>query len=191
MIAGRRGRYLTAMRTSRLSSLAPWRAALRSALVAVVVVTALVVLPLRGDRWWWGIAAGVVLLAVLVVWLVDRVRRVARSERPVVEAAAALVQVLFVLVAGFAATYYALNHDGTQVAGLETRIDALYFTVTTLSTVGFGDVVAVGQEARIVVIIQILFNLVFLGTAVRVLSAAANRRWSESTAAQEPTAPPE
>jgi hypothetical protein len=56
---------------------------------------------------------------------------------------------------------------------MSTRIDAVYFTVTTLSTVGFGDVHAVGQAARLVVTGQILVNLAFLGIVVRVLARAA------------------
>ncbi|WP_168219608.1 potassium channel family protein [Kitasatospora sp. MMS16-BH015] len=66
-----------------------------------------------------------------------------------------------VALASFAAAYLALSRDG-QFNGLRTRVDALYFTVITLATVGFGDVVPVGQEARVVVMLQIVYSLVFL-----------------------------
>jgi voltage-gated potassium channel Kch len=148
----------------------------RTVALAVVLVGAFVVLPLRGDRWWLGTAAGVVLLGALVPWTVRRAREVAAAERPVAAAVATLLQLLTILVIGFAATYYALAHDGTQMRGLETRVDAVYFTVTTLSTVGFGDITATGQAARVVVTVQILFTLVFVGTAVRVLSSVAAAR---------------
>jgi len=88
----------------------------------------------------------------------------------------ALVQIVAMLVVGFAAVLYAMNRDGTQVSGLDTRVDAIYFTVTTLSTVGFGDIHAASQAARIVVTVQIAFNLLFVGVAVRVFIGAAKRR---------------
>lgn len=41
-----------------------------------------------------------------------------------------------------------------------TRIDAIYFTITTLSTVGFGDIRPVTEQARLYVTIQIIVGLV-------------------------------
>ena len=49
---------------------------------------------------------------------------------------------------------YGINRSGTQIPGLETRLDSIYFTVTTLSTVGFGDIAAHSQGARAVVTVQ-------------------------------------
>ena len=42
--------------------------------------------------------------------------------------------------------------------------------ISTLATVGFGDVHPTGQLARAAVTIQIVFNLVFLGAAVSLIS---------------------
>jgi hypothetical protein len=47
--------------------------------------------------------------------------------------------------------------------------------VTTLTTVGFGDIVAVGQAARAVVV-QMALHVSVLALAVRVLLAALGRR---------------
>jgi voltage-gated potassium channel len=69
----------------------------------------------------------------------------------------------------FAAAYLALAHDPGEFKGLHTRLDALYFTVITVSTVGFGDITPSGQTARAVVIVQIGYNFVFLATAVSAL----------------------
>jgi voltage-gated potassium channel len=67
-----------------------------------------------------------------------------------------------------------------QFVGLHTKTDALYFTVATISTVGYGDVHAAGQLARTAVTVQIVFNLVFLGAAFAIISgfvrAKAQRR---------------
>ena len=48
----------------------------------------------------------------------------------------AIVLLVAMLVLGFAAVYYAMDADQGQFAGLATRVDSVYFTVTTLSTVG-------------------------------------------------------
>ena len=63
-----------------------------------------------------------------------------------------------------------------QFAGLHTKTDSLYFNVSTVATVGFGDVHAVGQLARLAVTLQIIFNLVFLGTAVGLISSLLRTR---------------
>jgi hypothetical protein len=76
---------------------------------------------------------------------------------------------------GFAGLYLAMDHHGDEFAGLDTKVDAAYFTVTTLTTVGFGDISATSQAARVAVTFQMLFDLAFLGVAVRVLVTAARR----------------
>ena len=55
-----------------------------------------------------------------------------------------------------------------------TRVDALYFTVTVFSTVGFGDISAATEPARVLVTIQMILNLIFLGAGVRLLTAAVH-----------------
>lgn len=81
-----------------------------------------------------------------------------------------LLIAIYVTVLFFALSYYALetSHPG-QIDGLTTRIDALYLSLTTVSTVGFGDVHAAGQAGRAVVTLQMGFNLLFVSLA---LSAA-------------------
>lgn len=159
--------------------LAVRRSLIRSTVTIAVLVGAFALLPLRGDDWWIGALVGTLLLATTVPVAIRRLRKVLTSERPGFEAAEALVTLVTMLITGFAAVLYAMNRDGTQVTGLETRVDAIYFTVTVLSTVGFGDIHATSQAARIVVTIQILFDLVFLGVLVRVFVGAAKMRVDE------------
>ena len=121
-------------------------------------------------------AAGLAVLALTVPLTVRRVRAVLVAERRVVEAALALLLLLTMLLVGFAALYLALDGSGDQFAGLDTRVDALYFTVTTLATVGFGDITAPGQAARVAVTSRMLFGLIFIGIAARVLITAARDR---------------
>jgi hypothetical protein len=63
------------------------------------------------------------------------------------------------------------DSDPTQFESLQTRTDALYYTVITLGTVGYGDVHAVGQAARIVTTIQVAFDLVVIGALIAVASS--------------------
>ncbi len=151
----------------------------KSLAAVVVLFGAFAVLPFRGERWWVGALLGAALLGAMVPLAITRLHRVLSSDRPVVEALEALVLMLSMLITGFAAVFYAMNRDGHQISGLDTRIDAVYFTVTTLGTVGFGDVAATSQSARVVVTVQILFDLVFVGVAVRVFSNTARRRADE------------
>jgi voltage-gated potassium channel len=82
-----------------------------------------------------------------------------------------LFMLLGLVVFVFALGYYLLESTSPgQIAGLETRTDALYFTLSTLGTVGFGDVHAEGQMARALVSLQILFDVVFVAALAATLS---------------------
>jgi hypothetical protein len=155
---------------------AAWHSLARCFAVVTGLLVAYALLPLRGDWWWVGAAVGALALGALVPVTVRRLRAVAASERPVIAAVEALVLLLAMLVTGFAAVYYGMDRNGDQFAGLTSRVDSIYFTVTTLATVGFGDIVATGTGARVVVTVQMVFDLVFVGLAVRVLSSVARLR---------------
>ena len=78
-----------------------------------------------------------------------------------------LLMLLGLVAVVFALGYYLLNeHSPGEMDGVSTRTDALYFTVATLTTVGYGDVHAQGQIARSMVTLQLLFDVVFVGAAV-------------------------
>lgn len=49
-----------------------------------------------------------------------------------------------------------------------THVDALYFTLTTFSTVGFGDIHPMSQGARLAVSIQIVLDTLLVVVAVGV-----------------------
>ena len=113
----------------------------------------------------------------IVTQLRRHIRNSAEENIPTLLMLLALVAVVFAL------GYYVLEeHSPGQMSGLSTRTDALYFTVATLTTVGYGDVHAVGQVARSLVTLQLLFDVVFVGalvsTVVRTLrsKATASRR---------------
>ena len=74
-------------------------------------------------------------------------------------------------VALFAVTYLEVSELPGQITGMNTALDAVYFTMTTLLTIGFGDIAAEGQLARGVVLTQMLFTILVLSSSVRLLSS--------------------
>jgi voltage-gated potassium channel len=94
-----------------------------------------------------------------------------------------IISIVLVVVV-FAHGFFVLNQsDPSQIAGLHTRLDSLYFATTTLSTVGTGDVHAAGQAARALVLVQMIFNVVFVATIATLLSARV--RSAAETRAEE------
>jgi voltage-gated potassium channel len=158
---------------------AAYRRARRSLLRSIAMVVALFAfysfVPLRGPWWWVGAAVGAISLLALLPLTAHRLRAVNASDAPVLEAFEALVLLMTILMTGFAAVYYGMNHAHDQFRGLDSRIDGIYFTVTTLSTVGYGDITAVSQTARVAVTVQMVFDIAYVGIAFRVLTATARR----------------
>lgn len=114
---------------------------------------------------------GTIGLALLAI---AQIRRMARSS-PESEQHVRLVGVLslvYIATCFFALAYYLLaTNEPGQFDGLRTRTDALYYSVVTLGTVGYGDVHAVGQAARVATTVHVAFNLVVIGTLLAVTSS--------------------
>jgi nitrate reductase gamma subunit len=139
----------------------------------VGLIAGFCIMPLRGERWWIGAVIGVVAILGTMPLAARRVQAVRVAEQPVVVAFEAIVLLVTMLVLGFASVYFAMDVDQEQFEGLSTRLDAVYYTVTTLATVGYGDIHPVAQPARAVVTAQMLLNLAFIGILVRVFARAA------------------
>jgi voltage-gated potassium channel len=166
-------------------------AVLRSVLVATVLVVLYYFLPL--DRPWDSDTAirlliGLLVFAGLMVWAV---RSIAGSRYPGLRAAETLALILPLFLLLFASTYFLMERaSATSFTEPLTRTDALYFTVTVFSTVGFGDITAKSEAARVVLIIQMLADLALLGAGIRILLGAVQRgrERSSQTADDPPTA---
>ena len=148
----------------------------RTLLTPTGVLLLYFVLPL--DREFTGgtllaMAAGILGIGLLVGW---QVRAILRSRHPALQAveAVALSLPLFLLL--FAGTYTVLS-DSDPGAFTEplSRLDSLYFVVTVFSTVGFGDISAVSDVARVLVTIQIVGDLILIGLVLRLFVAAVDR----------------
>lgn len=147
------------------------RALAESAVFAVLVVIAYFTLPLGGSGTpLLGLALG---LALVTVLLGRSIIETARSPYPRVRAARTLLTTLPLLMCVFAASYVVLSENEPESFSEPlTRLDALYFTVTVFATVGFGDITAVSQTARTMVMVQMIGGVVMVGLVVRVLLRA-------------------
>ncbi|WP_419997437.1 potassium channel family protein [Streptomyces boninensis] len=140
--------------------------------LAVVMTAAYFALPLdrlgpeRPVLSWMFLSVALVVIAVLLIWQINDVL----ADRPGTHPGLVLPLVMWLSVYVFSATYYVLARHPGEFTGLNTRIDALYFTVVTLATIGYGDVVATGQTARVVTVIQVFYSFVFLTAGVTALS---------------------
>lgn len=76
----------------------------------------------------------------------------------------------------FAAGYWAMATRHGQFVGLQTRLDALYFTGVTMATVGYGDVHPSGQVARAVVLVQLVYTFAFLVSGIAAVRTRARAR---------------
>ncbi|MCK9893308.1 potassium channel family protein [Frankia sp. AgB32] len=155
-----------------------------AAVLATIAATIAVFycLPIYEGSWGVALAARLVLLVVglaLLGWLFARQVGASRHGTPYRNASARLFVGVCLTVLLFATTYYSLGHYGGEISGIRTRTDALYFTMAVLTTVGFGDVHAVGQAARVVVTVQMGFDVLFIATAGSVLRASRPSRRGE------------
>jgi voltage-gated potassium channel len=114
--------------------------------------------------------ATTVLVFAVLAFLIVRQLRLEVERGPDYRVDGLVASVMAVIVVFSLAYYIMAERNPSQIAGLHTRIDALYFTVSTLATVGFGDVHATGQAARVMVLLQMFFNVVFITTAATLLS---------------------
>lgn len=70
-----------------------------------------------------------------------------------------LIIIIVIYVVIYATLFY-INKNHFQ--GIHTFIDILYFTTTTQSTLGYGDMTAKSQLAKFIVICQSMTILLFL-----------------------------
>lgn len=152
------------------------RRILRSSLTVLGMLVVYAVIPVPGRR---GTAAwDLVLLAVggaVLAYVVVRLTRQAFHHDDSGVRLEALVATFYAFVVFYSVIYLGIASRSGEFVGMHTRVDSLYFTMTTLTTVGFGDIHAAGQAARIAVTTQLFFDVVFVGLAARLVGPALAR----------------
>ena len=161
---------------------------LRAGATTVMVTAVYYLLPLNNLA---GISLGVTLavgLLVLTAVVAYQVRAIIRHRHSAVRAIEALAITVPVFLLLFAATYFMMEQSNPADFNVDslTRTDSLYFTVTVFATVGFGDITATSQAARVVVAAQMILDLLVLGLVVKVFVGAVEIGRGLRTPRQDP-----
>ena len=123
------------------------------------------------------ILIGLLVFAGITVW---QVKAIAGSRYPGLRAAEALGLIIPLYLLLFASTYFVMERaSAANFTEPLTRTDALYFSVTVFTTVGFGDITAKSETARVVLIVQMLADLALLGAGAKVLLGAVHGRYTK------------
>ena len=141
----------------------------RPVLTFVGVLVAYFAFPLNLHGTWGDVAAlaltfaGLGLIGWAMVAELGHLRRDEASRSP-----QAMAMLLVLLVMCFSLSFFLLELASPgQIVDLSTRTDALYFTLSTMATVGYGDVHAEGQAARALVCAVIAFDVVVVASLIR------------------------
>ncbi|MEU3842873.1 potassium channel family protein [Streptomyces sp. NPDC028635] len=144
----------------------------------IAMLLAYFLLPLHRlgpDRTALAVVLLVAALSVLALLLLRQIHAVL-LERPGAHPGVVIPLLMCLSVLVFSAAYFVLAHYPGEFSGLVTRVDALYFTLVTLATVGYGDITPTGQGARVVTMLQILYNFVILTAAATALTRRIRSR---------------
>ena len=128
---------------------------------------------------------GLVVFIGIAVW---QVKNIIDAPYPATKAFEALALILPFYLLFFASTYFVMERtSAASFTESMTRTDALYFSVTVFSTVGFGDIAPRSEAARIALIFQMLGDLALVGAGARLLLVAVQRgRQRRSNAGDDP-----
>jgi voltage-gated potassium channel len=157
----------------------PWMIVrgLSRALASTVALVALYyLLPLDHSTRWLAITMLVIGLVALIGLIAFQVRTIIVSPFPGLRAVEALATSIPLFLLLFASTYVVMGAiAANSFSQPMTRTDALYFTVTVFATVGFGDITAKTETARLLVTGQMIVDLIILGIGARVILGAVQR----------------
>jgi len=152
------------------------QAMLRALASTAVLVTVYYVLPLNDSSRWLAITMLVIGLVLFTGLVTVQVRWVATSRYPRLRAIEALATSIPLFLLLFASTYVVMAAIAAgSFSQPMTHTNALYFTVTVFATVGFGDITAKTEAARLLVTGQMILDLIILGVGVRIIVGAITR----------------
>lgn len=153
------------------------RAVAVSVLILAGFLTTFYLFPWEGGSVGTVLTRIIIVIVTLVVVTTLSIQYVVRSRYPVLTVFQALTAVVGFAIVAFASVYFlmSIDHEGAFNEPL-SRTDALYFSLTTATTIGYGDISAKTEVARIVVMIQMVINVVVIGVAARALVHTARKR---------------
>jgi voltage-gated potassium channel len=114
---------------------------------------------------------GLIIFAAVLGW---QVLKIMGAEHPELRAAEALAIAVPVVLIVFSFTYLSLSRaEPGSFSEPLNHVRAVYFVITVISTVGFGDITPKTDAAMILVSFQIMLDLVLLVGIVRAVFYAA------------------
>ena len=124
-----------------------------------------------------GVIIGMIILAsIYIFFFLRQIHAVQKSSFPNIRAAEAMFSLAVLLIAIFASLYSAISlSDPEAFTEILTPFSSMYFSLTVLATVGFGDIAPHSVPARSVAMVQMVLDLVFIGLLVRVFANVAKR----------------
>lgn len=124
----------------------------------------------------------IALVGAVMSW---QLRRISQALLPELRSIEGLGVIIAVFLVAFSSTYLAMSHQAATTFTMSLdHIQALYFTISIFSTVGFGDITPRTDAARLVVSVQMLLDLVIIGAVVRIIFSAARNRVGASNATE-------
>ena len=152
------------------------QAVLRAVGSTAALVAVYYLLPLDRSSTWVAVTILAIGLVALIGLVAFQVRRIVTSPFPGLRGVEALATSIPLFLLLFAGTYVVLaTISAGSFSEPLTRTDALYFTITVFSTVGFGDITAKTEAARLVVTGQMIADLVVIGLGLKVIVGAVKR----------------
>jgi voltage-gated potassium channel len=154
------------------------RAAAETLIPAALIIFLYYVLPFSsGGGMVLAVGFAVVVVVCSIPWAIHASKRVMESSQPILHGAQMLALMLSAVVCAFASVYYAFaTHYDDQMTGLATKLDAMYFTLTMSTTIGFGDIHPIGQAARGVASFHMVSNLAVVAVGVQLVRNAISHR---------------
>jgi hypothetical protein len=114
------------------------------------------------------------LILFFPLYLRHQINRIETSGRPATSWIEALIVIGALFLAIFAHVYRILGQNGpTAFTEPMDVLNSYYFSLTVLSTIGFGDISPVTPVAKIFTMLQMVCDLALIGLVVRVLASAA------------------
>ena len=152
----------------------------RAALVLVPIAVVLGVVGHAGGSEPAEVMSGVILTALPLVTIITIGRRLAIHPEVSVQTVLGFISIYLLLGIFFAALYGTLDIIGdapffAQVVEA-TRVDFLYFSLITMTTVGYGDLTAVESLPRMLAATQALMGQLYLVTVVAVAVSRVTRK---------------
>ena len=146
--------------------------------VVAVMVAVYSVAPEPDGTWsnWQFIVFGTLCLAGYLGLIVASLRPLPRSSHPFIDGALFVVVLATVMILSYSWMYLSLsNANPNSFTEVLDKPTAVYFTVTVLSTVGFGDITPSLQTPRMVTMSQMLLGFTLFTIAIRAVTQTARQ----------------